>query len=417
MVAGREREAEETQAQARPDTLESAPTREECARCGRPQSVCYCAAIVPVPTRTRVLLLQHPREHGKAVNTARIAALALPSASLHVGIDFAQSAAVRAALASPTHPAVLLYPGPAARDLSRDPPTHPVTLVVIDGTWHQARSLLRKNPHLLQLPHYAFAPEAPSEYQIRREPRPEYVSTIEALACALPWLEGDRGRFEALLAPFRRMVATQVAFAARSTGGRKRLRRRNQTSARARLPAELLSASLVCVGGEANAWPYDREAGSPRHPHELVHWLGVRLADADRFEALARPRLPLAASPVVHARLHAEALQQAEGIDKLARDFDAFSRADDVLCVWGYYALDLLVKERGVPFARVLDVRKVAGDFLKQKPGSLEALVRERGLAFDTLGSGRGGERLGMLAAVTRWLVQEASAGQYERAS
>ncbi len=386
--------------------------RDECARCGRPQTVCYCQAITPVATRTRVLLLQHPREHGKAVNTARIAALALPNSELVVGVDFRH-----VALNDPERPAVLLYPGPQARDLKTDPPAHPVTLVVIDGTWHQARSLLRKNPHLLELPHYAFAPEAPSEYQIRREPKPEYVSTIEALACALPWLEGDHERFEALLAPFRRMVAMQVAFAARSTGGRKRERRRNSVSARARLPAELLSPSLVCVAGEANAWPYDRSRKEPRHPHELVHWLGVRVQDDARFEALARPRTPLAASPIIHARLHEQALRAAQGIESLVRGFDAFTRSDDVLCVWGYYALDLLVRERGTPFTRVLDIRKVVGDFLKQKPGSLEALVEQRGLRFEALGGGRGGERLGMLAAVTRWLAEEAHAGSYEHAT
>jgi DTW domain-containing protein len=391
--------------------------RDECARCGRPQTVCYCEAITPVPTRTRVLLLQHPREHGNAINTARIAALALPNCELHVGVEFASEAAVNAALNDPERPAVILYPSAQARDLAADPPAQPVTLVVIDGTWHQARKLLRKNPHLLALPHYAFAPAAPSEYQIRREPKPEYVSTIEALACALPYLEGDHARFEALLAPFRRMVAMQVAFAARSTGGRKRERRRNSVSARARLPAELLSTSLLCVGGEANAWPYDRALRRPAHPHELVHWLGARLSDGARFEALACPRLPLAASPIVHARLDKAALLAASGIDATIRGFDAFTSPDDVLCVWGYYALELLVRERGTRFKRVLDIRKVAGDFLKQKPGSLEGFVQERGLTFESLGAGRGGERLGMLTAVTSWLIEQARAGSYERAS
>ncbi|MET0286120.1 MAG: tRNA-uridine aminocarboxypropyltransferase [Polyangiales bacterium] len=391
--------------------------REECEGCGRPRSVCYCEAITPVPTRTRVLMLQHPGEHGNAVNTARIAALALPNSELHVGVEFADSAAVNTALNDPTLPAVLLYPSPQARDLATDPPAHPVTLVVIDGTWHQARKLLRKNPHLLDLPHYAFAPESPSEYQIRREPKPEYVSTIEALACALPWLEGDRARFEALLAPFRRMVAMQVAYASKSTGPRRRAKRRHNVSARARLPVELLSPSLLCVGGEANAWPYDRAAGSRAHPHELVHWLGARLAKGERFEAIARPRTPLAPSPIVHARMDEQALRNADGIDALVRGFDAFSRADDVLCVWGYYALDLLARERGAKFPRVLDIRKVVGDFLKQKAGSLEGLVEERGLAYESLGSGRGGERLGMLVAVTRWLAEEANEGSYEHAS
>ena len=74
------------------------------------------------------------------------------------------------------------------------------------------------------LPRYAFEPDRPSEYRIRREPRAEYVSTIEAVVQALAALEGDRERFAPLLAPFRAMVDAQLGYAARSSGGRRRLR-------------------------------------------------------------------------------------------------------------------------------------------------------------------------------------------------
>src|SRR5688572_27885336 len=110
--------------------MEVAP-RKECATCGRPSSVCYCAHVAQVVTRTRVLVLQHPREHDKAIGTARIAALCLPRAEVAVGVDFREHARVRALLSDPAHPAVVLYPGPRARDLTVEPPSGPVTLVVI----------------------------------------------------------------------------------------------------------------------------------------------------------------------------------------------------------------------------------------------------------------------------------------------
>ena len=43
------------------DTSDAAPTRDLCLRCRRPRAVCWCAAIVPVASRTRVVFLQHPR--------------------------------------------------------------------------------------------------------------------------------------------------------------------------------------------------------------------------------------------------------------------------------------------------------------------------------------------------------------------
>ncbi|MDB4990734.1 MAG: hypothetical protein JWN04_5912 [Myxococcaceae bacterium] len=369
---------------------------------------CYCNSITQVHTRTRVLLLQHPREHGKAVNTARIAALALPEATLHVGVDFSELAAVTRAISDPSRPAVLLYPGSDARDLAREPPDGPVTLVVIDGTWHQARALIRKNPRIAALPRYAFQPPAPSEYRIRREPTPNCVSTIEALTYALPLLEGDATRFLQLLVPFRAMVDFQVAHAARSEGGRKRDKRRNNVQALARLPDELLDGKLVCVNGEANAWPVDRSIGAPPHPHELVQWLAVRLDSGAPFEKILRPRLPLASSPMCHSRLPESALRDGASVAELLTDFDAFAGSDDVICTWGTYARELFLRERSAPFARWVDIRKVVGDFLKRRPGSIESIIRERALGFEPVGSGRGGERLGMLRAVTRWLADEA---------
>ena len=54
----------------------------------RPERVCYCAHVVPIETRTRVILLQHSRERRMPVGTARMAHLALPQSVLRVGVSF-----------------------------------------------------------------------------------------------------------------------------------------------------------------------------------------------------------------------------------------------------------------------------------------------------------------------------------------
>src|ERR1700722_18753718 len=102
-------------------------TREVCRGCGRPASVCYCAFITKLATRTRLVILQHPRERKVAINTARIAALCLPDAELHVGVSWNGLPA----LSDPGRPAALLYPGPGALDVEQLPPRGPVTLVVV----------------------------------------------------------------------------------------------------------------------------------------------------------------------------------------------------------------------------------------------------------------------------------------------
>src|SRR3954469_859415 len=116
-----------------------AEPRAVCARCRRPESVCYCPHITPLETVTRVVLLQHPREREVPIGTAHMASLCLPNSELHVGVHWRDSAALARALSDPTRPAALLYPGEGAIDIVQNPPRTPVTLVVVDGTWAQTR--------------------------------------------------------------------------------------------------------------------------------------------------------------------------------------------------------------------------------------------------------------------------------------
>ena len=78
-----------------PDDGGPGPRRSVCARCRRPPVVCYCAVLPSLPARTRVLLLQHPRERHVAIGTARMAHLALPSSTLRMGVDFSRDEVVR----------------------------------------------------------------------------------------------------------------------------------------------------------------------------------------------------------------------------------------------------------------------------------------------------------------------------------
>src|SRR5688572_7841982 len=165
--------------------------RSVCAGCRRPSVVCVCHAVQRASTRTRVVILQHPRERDVPINTARLAELQLDGAERFVGIRLAEQPTLRARLSDPERPAILLYPGEGARDLAVEPPAGPVTLCVLDGTWWQAKKLFQLNPELAKLPRYGLSPQSPSRYRIRREPAQHCVSTIEAIAQALELLEPD----------------------------------------------------------------------------------------------------------------------------------------------------------------------------------------------------------------------------------
>ena len=194
------------------ERLSAAPAG-RCYRCCKPALLCVCERIEVVANRTRVSILQHPRERLHPLGTARIAALGLARASLLIPRDVANRS-----LAVPpitTARAGLLYPSPDATALeSLAPDAMPHGLIVLDGTWSQTRGLYRENPWLAGLPHYALSPARPSRYRIRRAPRPSYVSTVEAIVAALRLIEPETERLGHLLAIFDAMIDDQIAHAA-----------------------------------------------------------------------------------------------------------------------------------------------------------------------------------------------------------
>jgi DTW domain-containing protein len=391
----------------------TAEPRLRCMRCRRPASVCYCAAIPTLPTTTRVVILQHSRERDMPIGTARMASLALPQSELHVGVSWGENAALRAAITDPARPAILLYPGPGAKDILAEPPRGPVTLVVVDGTWSQAKTVVRDNPILHALPRYAFAAPELSHYRIRKEPRAEFCSTIEALMHVLGVLEGRPDDFRALLVPFHAMVDAQLAAQAARPARRTRAVR-NRKPVVERLPPALVERfeDLVLVNGEANAWPYDRSAGkaTPRDPRadELVHWVAMRPATGETFEKFAAPEGALSPSTLFHTKL--EASQVAGSRGALFEAFAQFVKPTDIVAGWGHYATNLYASSGGTLGER-FDIREIAQRLLNKKLGGIEQFGASLGLDVARIGHGRGGARLAALAGIVEYVRRLASAG------
>lgn len=376
--------------------------RRVCAGCARPSVVCLCSAIAAKRTRTRVLILQHPRESDVPINTARLVELQLERAERHVAIKLEEVPAFQAGLRDPEAPAILLYPGEGARDLALDPPLGPVTLVVLDGTWWQAKKLFQQNPQLAELPRYSLSPSAPSRYRIRREPALHCVSTIEAIGEALALLEPNGFDREALLQPFDAMVEHQLHYA-RARSSRRHLAYRDRPRP-PRVPKLLAERApdLVVAYGEANAWARGSDVGGDA---EIVHWVAERVTSGERFEALIVPRRPLSPSFVLHTRVAPELVLAGESFAAFHERWRAFVRPRDLLVGWGFYASERLSAE-GVTLPERLDLRTLARRQLRKKTGEVAACAAELGAVLPAAwGHGRGGERLSAAVAVTRALL------------
>jgi len=195
-----------------PFVLHCAAMRAICPTCRRPEGFCQCTGRPAIPSRSRVVLLQHPREARLAICSARMTLLALANAELHRGVRFEDQPRVRAVAAAPG--TALLFPGQGSRPASTLASAPPPFLAVIDGTWLQAEKMLSVNPSLAALPRLSVSSPRPSGYgELRREPATHTLSTVEAVALALGELEGDAERFAPMVAAFRRVVAAQLACA------------------------------------------------------------------------------------------------------------------------------------------------------------------------------------------------------------
>lgn len=365
-------------------------TGRRCFTCRRPDALCWCRDLVAVPTRTRVVILQHPREHAVKMNTARLAHLGLAHAELRVGVTFDDDPRLRALAAEADGHVLLLYPD-AAPSTRPPPAVTPHTLVVVDGTWTTARKMVSRSRLLSRLPRLSLRPAVTSAYRIRREPAAHCLSTLEAVVAALVELEGHAERFAALRTAFARMVETQIGYGS----ARARPYRHDRRRRRARRPSRL---EALLAGRRDDVVLAQAETGGP--PHELVELVALRLGPGDRFVRFVRAGSAL--PPHIGERLGLTAASLAGGDDaaRVARDWRAFVAPRDVLVGWGRFTPTVLA-QAGFACPGWIDLRPEVARRLGYRPGGPEAACRALGTSpKPAWAPGRAGAVLAVLAAV-----------------
>ena len=153
-----------------------------CVRCR--QQRCVCAAIAPVETRTRFLIVRHRAERSRLSNTGHFAALALAGCQLLEYGDREARFDDESLQAGPG--TALLFPGGATT-----PPTPPPQrVIVLDGSWSQARRMRQRIAALRGVPLLTLPPPDAARRRLRRAPHSDGMSTLEAIAGAVALLEG-----------------------------------------------------------------------------------------------------------------------------------------------------------------------------------------------------------------------------------
>ncbi|HET9953000.1 MAG TPA: tRNA-uridine aminocarboxypropyltransferase [Polyangiaceae bacterium] len=163
-----------------------ADSSEHCPRCALNLAICVCDAVPRVVTRTEIFIIRHAAELRLASNTGRFAALCLPNARI---LEYAgRSVLDSAALLERADTYLLYHSGGPLTELPLARP--PQRLIVLDGTFRQARRMYKRIAELRRLPELALPPPAVAPARLRQPPTREGMSTLEAIAHALSLLEG-----------------------------------------------------------------------------------------------------------------------------------------------------------------------------------------------------------------------------------
>src|SRR5947209_838018 len=198
-----------------------------CAHCGKPEPLCICESVEPIENRIQLLILVHPQEQDKALGTARLTAQHFPGAVVKIGLSWPSlSKALGRTVHDPSRWAILYRGSAKVADLDTDTEIVAVNrrggpeeaqrailgdieaTVRPDGTWSQAKALWWRNAWMLKCQRGILGPKRPSRYGVlRKEPRQDGLSTIEAAGLLLAGLEKRPDIAETLNASSERMLA------------------------------------------------------------------------------------------------------------------------------------------------------------------------------------------------------------------
>ncbi|KAL3866650.1 hypothetical protein ACJMK2_043933 [Sinanodonta woodiana] len=186
-------------------------------RVSRPISVCWCDYLPkkPVDIKTNIYILQHPFEESRKLKTAPMLFHSLPEGKCHIirGKRFTDNRYPELIKVFQSTNTYLLYPAPGAPDITELPPLdngEQYNLIVIDGTWSQAKGIYLGNNTLQQLKKVQIKHSSKSKYIIRTQPTDSSLSTLECVAIALEILEQKPDLHEFLSRPLEALCKFQM---------------------------------------------------------------------------------------------------------------------------------------------------------------------------------------------------------------
>ena len=169
-------------------------TKQPCQVCGLHQERCICSMIPRLDLATRLTLVVHAKELKRTTNSGRLAVAALLNSGMRVRGLVDQPLSLGKLLRA-EESALLFYPSEDAIELTSEFVKilkNPIHLIVPDGSWRQASKVHTREPELKDVVRVKMTSTNSARHHLRREHRPEGMSTLEAVARAMAIIEGPQ---------------------------------------------------------------------------------------------------------------------------------------------------------------------------------------------------------------------------------
>lgn len=158
-----------------------------CQYCQVAEAYCLCSYQPDIASKIAVMLLVSDNEVFKPSNTGRLIVDTIKESYVYQWSRTEPDSQMLALLADPAYQPIIVFPDEYVDDRQRllgenvtSISENKIPLIILlDGSWREARRIFRKSPYLDELPVLSINPDAISQYMMRQSEKEQHLSTAE----------------------------------------------------------------------------------------------------------------------------------------------------------------------------------------------------------------------------------------------
>lgn len=152
---------------------------DQCQVCGLVKNHCICDYDISIETNIEFWLLTHENELTRTNNTGRLIENAIPNTRVFKWTRTQPPKELIELIESNTYDIYLLFSNDRGEEVSEMTQGKKKAFIILDGTWKEARKILRKSAYLDNIKKISLNDVGKTAYDLRRNDDENHISTVE----------------------------------------------------------------------------------------------------------------------------------------------------------------------------------------------------------------------------------------------